>query len=153
MLEVGNVGITDTEARSHFALWCILAAPLLIGTDIATATDAALAILGATELIAVDQDTLGFQGRVVWDSAPHGPDTARTQVYGKKMADGSVTALLLNRGDSPADMELNFTAVWVSGSASISLRDLWAEKDIGQFTGSYTARAVPSHGTVVLRLR
>eukprot|EP01050_Picozoa_sp_SAG11_P015838 SAG11_NODE_2096_length_3832_cov_2.091347_1_plen_75_part_10 len=70
MLQVGNVGLTLTESRSHFALWCFLAAPLLIGTDLHTASNETIAILGATELIKIDQDRLGFQGRLVKDSAP-----------------------------------------------------------------------------------
>ena len=58
MLQVGNVGLTVTESRSHFALWCFLAAPLLIGTDLHTASNETIAILGAAELIKVDQDPL-----------------------------------------------------------------------------------------------
>ena len=54
-LQVGNVGITDVEARSHFALWCFLAAPLLIGTDLHTASAEAIKILSSKELIAIDQ--------------------------------------------------------------------------------------------------
>jgi alpha-galactosidase len=63
MLQVGNVGLTVIESRSHFAIWCFLAAPLLIGTDLHTATNETIAILGAKELIKVDQDPLGFQAR------------------------------------------------------------------------------------------
>lgn len=148
MLQVGNVGLTLEEQRSHFALWCFLAAPLLIGTDLHTASSETFAILGAVELIAVDQDALGFQGRVV----QHWTDAAgnHLQVYGKRLADGSVAALLLNRGASAADMHLDLKSVWCSGE--VSLRDLWAERDLGTTSGSYTAVAVPSHGTVALRL-
>lgn len=56
MLEVGNVGLSFDEQLSHFALWCVMAAPLLIGTDVHSASNNTLAILGAPELIAVDQD-------------------------------------------------------------------------------------------------
>eukprot|EP01043_Picozoa_sp_COSAG02_P012134 COSAG02_NODE_463_length_21833_cov_11.529539_2_plen_171_part_00 len=164
---MGNVGLTSTESRSHFALWCFLAAPLLIGTDLHTASNETIAILGATELIQVDQDPLGFQGRVVKDSAA-GPDlnnphknlqgapagnASRYQIFGKKSADGSVNALLLNRGDTPVDITLVFADVWVESIGVLVLRDLWAEKDIGKFSLSYTAKAVPSHGNVALSLR
>ena len=158
MLQVGNVGLTETESRSHFALWCFMAAPLLIGTDLHTASNATIAILGATELIKLDQDPLGFQGRLVYDSAPDSeassapsPSAARVQIYGKKSSDGSVGALLLNRGETTADISLDFARVWASGS--LTVRDLWAEEDVGQFTGRYTAKAVPSHGNVALTLR
>lgn len=62
MLQIGNPGLSDTEARAHFSAWCIVAAPLLIGADIVSGLDnATLSILGAPELIAVDQDPLGVQ--------------------------------------------------------------------------------------------
>ena len=59
---MGNPGLSDTEARAHFSAWCVVAAPLLIGADIVSGLDnATLAILGAPELLAVDQDALGVQ--------------------------------------------------------------------------------------------
>ena len=66
---------------------------MLIGTDLHTATNETIAILGAKELIALDQGPLGFQGRVIFDSNPGAnatSATARVQVYGKKLQDGSV---------------------------------------------------------------
>lgn len=59
MLEVGNGGMTDPEYRSHFALWCLMAAPLLIGTDLRHMTDETREILTNRHLIAIDQDPLG----------------------------------------------------------------------------------------------
>ena len=149
MLQVGNVGLTPTEQRSHFAMWCFLAAPLLIGTNIFKASTETLAILGATELIAVDQDALGFQGRVVAGDAMTGSTGA--QVWGKKMADGSVAVLLLNRGDAPAAITVRFADAWLSGAAC-RVRDLWAERDVGIFAANFTADAVPAHGNVALRM-
>ena len=146
MLQVGNVGLTATEQKSHMAMWCFLAAPLLIGTDIFEATAETIAILGATELIAVDQDPLGFQGRVVAGSAQAG------QVWGKKMADASIAVLLLNRADKATDITVQFADAWLPAGAPCSVRDLWAEKDLGRFVGNYTASAVPSHGNVALRI-
>ena len=69
MLEVGNGGMTDTEYRSHFSLWSIMAAPLLIGTDLRKVTPATFEILDNREVIAVNQDKLGIQGKVVRDRA------------------------------------------------------------------------------------
>ncbi|MFD1048843.1 glycoside hydrolase family 27 protein, partial [Kibdelosporangium lantanae] len=61
MLEVGNGGMTDVEYQSHFSLWSIMAAPLLIGTDLRKATPATFAMLSNRDVIAVDQDPLGVQ--------------------------------------------------------------------------------------------
>merc|ERR1719313_2374198 len=63
MLQVGNVGLTLNEQRSHFALWCIAGAPLLAGTDIVHASAETLAILTAPEVAQVNQD-LGVGGKL-----------------------------------------------------------------------------------------
>jgi hypothetical protein len=63
MLQVGNVGLTPTEQKSHFSLWCMAGAPLLAGTDIEHATPETLAILTAPEVLEVNQD-LGVGGRL-----------------------------------------------------------------------------------------
>src|SRR5689334_24131264 len=65
MLEVGNGGMTDTEYKSHFSLWSVMAAPLLIGSDLRKATPETLRILENRDVIAVDQDPLGVQGKVL----------------------------------------------------------------------------------------
>jgi hypothetical protein len=59
--QVGNVGLTLTEQKSHFSLWCMAGAPLLAGTDIEHATAETLQILTAPELLEVNQD-LGVGG-------------------------------------------------------------------------------------------
>src|SRR5689334_6207234 len=65
MLEVGNGGMTDLEYRSHFSLWSIMAAPLLIGADLRKVTPQTFEILENREVIAVNQDKLGVQGKVI----------------------------------------------------------------------------------------
>jgi alpha-galactosidase len=49
----------------HLSLWCLLAAPLLVGNDSTKMTLEALAILTNLEVIAVDRDHAGAQGRRV----------------------------------------------------------------------------------------
>ena len=62
MLEIGNGGLTTTEERTHFALWAIVKAPLIIGCDLTNINKTSLAILNSTLLIKVNQDSLGHQG-------------------------------------------------------------------------------------------
>jgi hypothetical protein len=62
MLGVGMPGITDVEGRSQFSLWCILGAPLMLGTDVRNASAYTMATIGNVEAIALDQDALGIQG-------------------------------------------------------------------------------------------
>lgn len=65
VLEVGNGGITDTEGISHFSLWAIAKAPLIIGCDITKMSAATLSTLTNPEVIAVNQDSLGVQGKKI----------------------------------------------------------------------------------------
>jgi alpha-galactosidase len=97
MLEIGNGGRTDTEYRSHFSLWAIIAAPLLAGTDLRRATPQTMAIYLNRDVIAVDQDRLGIQGRVVKTDGTH-------LVFAKPLANGDVAVALFNSGDTPAAM-------------------------------------------------
>jgi hypothetical protein len=75
MLEVGNKGLSVPEARTHFALWCLVKSPLLIGADLTKITAPYLAILTSKELIAISQDTLGKQGRLVDSKSNSARDT------------------------------------------------------------------------------
>jgi hypothetical protein len=65
VLEVGNGGMTDAEYVTHFSLWAISKAPLLIGCDVRNMSAATLATLTNPEVIAVNQDPLGVQGKKV----------------------------------------------------------------------------------------
>ncbi|UJR19661.1 hypothetical protein I4U23_022796 [Adineta vaga] len=65
MLEVGNGGMTDAEYVTHFSLWAISKAPLIVGCDISKMSAATLATLTHPEIIAINQDPLGVQGKKV----------------------------------------------------------------------------------------
>src|ERR1700736_3850514 len=119
MLEVGNGGMKPNEYRTHMALWCILAAPLLAGNDIRSMSEETKAILMNPEVIAVDQDAKGVQGHRVWDEGP-------LEIWVKALADGSQAAGLFNRGESALKITLNFKAI--GAPASAKMRDLGARK-------------------------
>jgi alpha-galactosidase len=54
--------MNDAEYVTHFSLWAITKAPLLIGCDVTNMSAATLSTLGNREVIAVNQDSLGVQG-------------------------------------------------------------------------------------------
>ena len=59
MLEVGvktatSDGLTHEEEKTHFALWAVAKAPLIIGADLRTISKDSLKILMNEELIAVN---------------------------------------------------------------------------------------------------
>ena len=67
-LQVGNGGLTSAEERAHFSLWALIKAPLLLGFDVRTASEATIAMVTNAEVIAINQDALGVAGRRVWSS-------------------------------------------------------------------------------------
>jgi alpha-galactosidase len=144
MLEVGNGGMTNTEYRSHFSLWCILAAPLMAGNDIRNMSPETAAILTSKEVIAVDQDPLGMQGRRVKREGD-------LEVWAKQMADGSRAVALLNRGKTESKISVTWSDIGYPDYSPASVRDLWARKNLGKSTGSFSAQ-VASHGVVMVRI-
>jgi len=142
MLEVGNGGMKDNEYRMHMSLWCLLAAPLMAGNDLATMTPQTLAILTNPEVIDVDQDPAGIQGRSIMEEGP-------IVVMMKPMADGSKAVGFFNREQGVVTVSVKFADIGLSEATSV--RDLWQKKDLGEFRGSFSAN-VPEHGVVFVRI-
>src|SRR5205823_5031985 len=122
MLEVGNGGMTDTEYRSHFSLWSIMAAPLLIGTDLRKASAETMNILKNTDVIAVDQDPLGVQGTEISSSGGR-------HVIVKPLVNGDRAVTLFNENDSDARISTTAATIGMPAAAGYQLRDLWAHTD------------------------
>ena len=70
MSQVGNPGLTVNEQRAHFALWALFKSPLFIGADLRSLSKEAKEILLAPEVIAVNQDSLGVAGDLIWKQGP-----------------------------------------------------------------------------------
>lgn len=143
MLEVGNGGMTDTEYRSHFSMWSVMAAPLLIGSDLRKASDETFEILGNKEVVAVDQDPLGKQGTVVSSEGGR-------WVVAKEMKDGSRTVALFNESSSPQRIATTAAAVGLPAAEAYTQRDLWRHQSHN--TAGTISATVPAHGTVLVRV-
>ncbi len=144
MLEVGNGGMTDTEYRTHFSLWAMMASPLMAGNDVATMSDATKAILMNKDVIAIDQDSLGSQGRRVRDDGD-------LEVWARPLADGGRAVMLLNRGEKAAEVAVNWAELGYPASIAADVRDLWAHKPLGRTKGRFSASVEP-HGVVMVRI-
>jgi alpha-galactosidase len=145
MLEVGNQGMTITEYRAHFSLWCILAAPLMAGNDLRNMTNEVKEILTNREVIAVDQDSLGMQGRRVKRYGDR-------EVWAKQLADGGRAVVLFNRGPKSQEISVSWTEIGYPQHVAAQVRDLWAHKDLGKLIGKFSAE-VPSHGVVMVTVK
>ena len=152
MLMVGFNGISDLEGRTHFNLWCILGAPLMIGTDVRTSggnlapgiTATTINTLTNAEVIAVDQDPLGAVGVQV---APN--------VYAKPLGSftsGQFAVLLLNRSSAAANITVSWSDLGLVTGSSAVVRDLWLHQNLGNFTRNYTSTNIPAHGSTMLTI-
>jgi alpha-galactosidase len=68
----------------------------------------------------------------------------------KPLRGGSRAVALVNRTEAPAEIGVDWSAVGLRAGAAV-VRDLWAHRDLGRFTGRYAA-TVPSHGVVMVRI-
>ena len=144
MLEVGNGGMTPTEYRSHFSLWAMMAAPLIAGNDIAHMDAETRAILLNREVIAVDQDPLGQQGRRIRDDGD-------LEVWARPLADGSRAVILFNRSAAPASISVAWPELGLTTRVKAEVRDLWTHESLGRKTGSFAATVAP-HGVVKVKV-
>jgi len=153
MLEVGN-GMPENEDRAHFTMWCMLAAPLIAGNDLAAMSPATTAILTNADVIAIDQDTLGieaFRYQVA--------DSVETWV--KPLAGGNWAVCFLNRSISAKPVEFDwqtnkiqdtvFNKILDASQTQYVLRNLWTRKETGDTKKIFKAE-IQGHDVVMLRL-
>lgn len=140
MLQIGNRGLNEDENRTQMSLWSLLAAPLIISSDLTKLTPAQLAILTNREVIAVDQDKAGIQGHRVSQEGP-------AQVWVKPLANGAQAVGFFNLGEGPTTINVAWKALGITGAADV--RDLWARRDLGERESSFSA-TVPRHGVVMI---
>lgn len=120
------------EARSHFSLWAIINAPLLIGYDLRDAPRPVLDVLGAGDLIAVNQDPGGHQAVEAYTSDD-------VQIFVKTLTGEDRKAVaLFNRGDGPVDVTLIASHLKFAANAPITLRDLWSGETLAPFVNERT---------------
>ena len=155
MLEVG-CGFTTAEDRSHFSLWCMMAAPLIAGNDVRTMNAATKTILTNGEAIRVDQDSLGKQGqRIV---------SGNTEVWVKllKSSTNSEYAVLFFNRNNNAATRITVTPAQieaVGGSMATgkvyTVRDIWGHATMANWTastGDTLSSLVAYHDVTMLRL-
>ncbi|MFI3169844.1 MAG: glycoside hydrolase family 27 protein [Faecalibacterium sp.] len=167
MCVVGDPGINDVEGASQFNLWCVMASPLMLGNDLRTMSERTIEIITNEEVIAINQDTLGVQGRRIWKKTLDGEAVFETapalELWAKPLADGSFAALLLNNTDAPVDgISFDFTALCITNEVSdniyvikgkkFAVRNLNTHADLGDFTTCYTSQALAPHESVLLKV-
>ena len=152
MLEVGNGGMTHSEYRTHMSLWAIMKAPLLVGCDVRNMTAATKELLLNAEVIAVNQDPLGVQGRRVKQLVDFAYGTL--DIWAAPLASGDLAVVLSNM-DMNTGKAHEIALAWEDiglGAAELALvRDLWRHAELGLHQGSFKV-TVAAHDSVMLRV-
>jgi len=123
------------EARSHFALWAMLNAPLMIGADLRKMPPALMDIFGNADIIALDQDPAGNQATLAYDSSD-------VQILVKTLASGEKAVAIFNRGSGAYDVDLHAAHLKFTDDAPIELTDLWSKRT-SSFTGKVRLHVQP----------
>ncbi|XP_052481918.1 alpha-galactosidase isoform X2 [Gossypium raimondii] len=119
MLEVGNGGMTTEEYRCHFSIWALAKAPLLIGCDVRSMDNVTFELVANKEVIDVNQDKLGVQGKKVKKEGD-------LEVWAGPLANNMVAVVLWNRGSSSANITAYWSDIGLKPSTVVDCRDLWA---------------------------
>ncbi|XVF32500.1 hypothetical protein REPUB_Repub17cG0088100 [Reevesia pubescens] len=139
MLEVGNGGMTLEEYRSHFSIWALAKAPLIIGCNIATMNNDTYEILSNEEVIAVNQDKLGVQGKKV-------KKDGHLEVWAGPLYNNKVALVLWNRGSSKATVTALWSDIGLEPTVVVHARDLWAHSTEYRLRGQVSAN-LESHAS------
>ena len=154
MMEVGNGGMTTEEYKTHFSLWCMLAAPLMAGNDLRSLTPETKLVLLNKEIIALDQDSLGRQAVIYRDNGDY-------QIWIKMLSKNEKAVCLLNKSDEKKSVLVDFALLFQvnrsrrdgSGSNKLEdyrIRDLWDHKDLSLKESSVYIDMMP-HSVKVYR--
>jgi hypothetical protein len=146
--QLGQRCVSLEEERTQMAIWAISASPLIMGNDMRQVAPESVEILLNEHAIAVSQDPLGQMGiRLTGNTS--------TQVWARKLANAAVAVALYNRGDATGeakDITVQFDMTGINLYGEVDVFDIWSKKPVGRFSGNYTAKDVPFHGTSFLRL-
>ena len=138
-LLVGNANnykSTD-ERRTAVTLWSVCCSPLILGQDLGNLKTGDIPLITNPEVIAVDQAGIVATPN---KNEPSG-------VWQANNPDGTFTVAIFNTTGSTISGGITYT---FSGSADI--RDLWARKDLGVFTGSFNTGSINSHACRLIKL-
>lgn len=153
MLEVGN-GQTVSEDRAHFSMWCMLAAPLILGNDIRNMNQDTKEIIMNQEVIALDQDSLGIQGLKF--ALENG-----LEFWFKPLVNDEWAFCILNRTTTSQEYSIDWQKFNLYDEVAkrftdfdskvYNIRNLWTKEDEGN-TRKVKRVIVPGHDVVLYRL-
>ena len=141
-LDARKTQLTPQEQYSYMSMWSLMAAPLFFSGDMTKLDDFTRNVLCNAEVIDIDQDSLGKQGRIV-------RKTDEEFILAKPLEDGSLAVGLFNLTTAPRTLSVSWKDLGVSGK--LRARDVWRQHDLGSFKSAYSTE-VPAHGVELVRL-
>ena len=146
-----KVGCTDTEYRTHFAFWCMMNSPLMIGCDIRDMNDATKKILTNRDLIAINQD---IECRAPFYIGKD-PDEPRDYFYMVKMlSDGDTVIAGFNFSDKKRTISLDMFDIGlpITTGKAFKAYDCVNQKDAG-IISEILVDTIDAHDCVVYRCK
>ena len=137
------VTLSGNQQYQYMSMWSLMAAPLIFSGDMTKLDDFTVNVLCNAEVIEVDQDPLGKQGRIV-------TQTDEYFVMVKELSDGSRAVGLFNTCEVEVPVKVTWTELGVEGGKQ-RVRDLWRQKELGGYNHEFE-RKVPRHGVELIRL-
>ena len=153
MLEVGN-GLTPQENFAHFAIWCMMSAPLITGNDLRKMPEDVKSIFTNKAIIAIDQDKLGVQGfpYFIKDSL---------EVWVKPLENDALAICFLNRSNKEKPVNFNWKDYPIIDSltklnidfttAKYDIINLYSKKETGSTAKNFKGKLLP-HEAIILKL-
>ncbi|WP_348269871.1 putative Ig domain-containing protein [Edaphobacter paludis] len=135
--------LTPEEQYSYMSMWSLMASPLFFSGDMTKLDKFTLGVLDNSEVIDIDQDSLGKQAKIF-------RHTRQEFILVKPLADGSLAVGLFNVGSVPLRMSVGWKDLGLEGSAQV--RDVWRQKSLGSFANSFSSQ-VAVHDVVLIRIK
>ncbi len=173
MLMIGMKGLDLQMQKTHFTMWCMLNAPLMLGLDLRRVSegDELFNIIANKELIALNQDALGIQAKRVYCSLSDEPDkdyvreSERVDILAKPIAGGDLAVSFINTGASDIHKRQKISLKQICAmlkrkadfsrmekAVKLKATDLWSgEEKLFDAKEIYTDE-LPAHGNVTYRL-
>jgi alpha-galactosidase len=134
--------LTADEQYSYMSMWSLMASPLFFSGDMTKLDALTLNVLCNAEVIDIDQDSLGKQGRIVRQEN-------QEFILAKPLDDGSLAVGLFNLSPTPRTITVKWSDLGVKGRQKV--RDVWRQNDLGTFKDSFST-TVPNHGVILVKL-
>lgn len=156
MMQLGN-GMTVTEEKSHFSMWCMMSAPLVIGCDLTKIRQETLDILKNQEMIAVNQDSACLQAFVVKEFWTDGDDKVHEnrklvgEIWVKDLGEPDSkrkAVAFLNRSDMAVSMSAELSEIGFGGKP-LRIRDLWKKSEVNNLENETFNVTIEPHGVEV----